>query len=239
MSISRRGTRWADQGTVLALLAFLYFVDLFLPWSQSCGPSVITPFQPAPGRFSPSAVLSFFHIACSSQTYGWGGAGTVAGVLVALLVLWEAARVARIGVGVGVGYRSLISSALAFGVLIFTIVNVAARLTWMHSTTGPLVYGGVFVWIALALAVLIALGGVVHWRLWVENAPAPGHSGGPPTSGEAVTIPPEVPPPAPAGTCPTCGRVNPEDAQFCSACGRSLIEPAPRRRGSPRTPPTS
>ncbi|HVB53767.1 MAG TPA: zinc ribbon domain-containing protein [Candidatus Acidoferrales bacterium] len=236
MSISGRGTRWAAEGAVLAALAFLYFVDLFLPWSQSCLAPVVLPFQPAPGTFSPSA-LHVTSTLCAAQTYGWGGAGTVAGVLVALLVLWEATRVARLGVGIGVGYRSLVSSALAFGVLIFTIVNVAARLTWMSSTTGPLVYGGTFLWIALALAILIGLGGVAHWRLWQEYAPHHGAAGGPSSAGDSVTIPPEAPPPPPPGVCPSCGRVNPEDSRFCSACGKSLTESTTRRRGLRRSPP--
>ncbi|MGC2192304.1 MAG: zinc ribbon domain-containing protein [Candidatus Dormiibacterota bacterium] len=237
MSITGRATRWAAEGTTLALLAVLYFIDLFLPWSQSCLTPVVTPFQPAPGpgHFGQTAI----HVTaafCTSQTYGWGGAGTVAGVLVGLLVLWEAARVARLNVGLGVGYRSLISSALAFGVLIFTIVNVVARLTWMNSTTGSLVYGGTFLWVALALAILIALAGVAHWRIWVANAPYPGGAGATSTAGESVTITPPIPPPAPPGLCPSCGQVNSEDARFCSACGTSLTGPAPRRR-SPRRPP--
>jgi hypothetical protein len=236
MSISQRGTRWAAEGTVLAALGFLYFVDLFLPWSQSCLNSIVTPFRPSPGPLIPGA-LHVTSVFCSAQGYGWGGAGTVAGVLAALLVLWEAARVARLGVGVGVGYRSLISSALAFGLLIFTIINVAARLTWMHSVNGPLVYGGTFLWIALALAVLIALGGVAHWRLWEENAPQRGGADGPSPNGGAVTIPPETPPPPLPGVCPSCGHANPADSRFCSNCGTSLTEPVPRRRGARRTPP--
>jgi hypothetical protein len=238
MSISRRGTTWAAQGTALAVLAFLYFVDLFLPWSQSCVTSIITPFQPAPrtGPFSPGAIHAS-SVLCQPQIYGWGGAGTVAGVLVALLVLWEAARVARLVVGVGAGYRSLISSALAFGVLVFTIVNVAARLTWMHSANGSLLYGGTFLWIALALAILIALGGIAHWRIWEANAPRQGGSAGSSAAGESITIPPPTPPQPPPGVCPSCGRVNPEDSRFCSACGTSLTEAPPRRRNPRRTPP--
>ncbi|MGH7643337.1 MAG: zinc-ribbon domain-containing protein [Candidatus Dormibacteria bacterium] len=236
MSITRRGTRWAAEGGVLAALAFLYFVDLFLPWSQSCLTPIITPFQPGSPRISPGA----FHtsaVFCSGQTYGWGGAGTAAGVLVALLVLWEATRVARLGVGLGFGYRSLISAALAFAVLIFTVVNVAARLTWMSSTTGSLVYGGAFLWISLALAILIGLGGVAHWLLWQEHAPRQGGAAEPPAAGVPVTIPPETPPPPPPGVCPSCGRANPEDSRFCSACGKSLPEPSTRRRGGRRPPP--
>ncbi len=233
MSISQRGTRWAAEGTVLAALAFLYFVDLFLPWSQMCATTVITPFRPGRAPFHPAA-LHIGSVLCGSQTYGWGGAGTVAGVLAAVLVLWEATRVARIAVGLGAGYRSLISAALAFALLVFTVVNVAARLTWMHLTAGPLLYGGTFLWISLALAILIGLGGVAHWLIWEEDAP---HRGG---SEGAVTIPPETPPPPPpAGLCPNCGRINQADARFCSACGTSLTGPNPRRRSPRRRPPSA
>lgn len=236
MSISRRVARWAEEGAVLALLAFLYFVDLFLPWSQSCINSIVTPFAPAHGPFTPSA-LHTASAFCTSQTYGWGGAGTAAGVLVAVLVLWEAARVARLTLGIGAGYRSLASSVLTFAVLIFTIVNVVARLTWMNSTSGPLVYGGTFLWISLALAVLIAVGGVAHWRIWEANAPRQGGSTGSAGAGTPVPPPSPPPPPPPPGVCPSCGRANPADSRFCSACGASLTEPAPRRRSLRRTPP--
>jgi len=232
MSIKRRSTTWASQGTALALLAFLYFVDLFLPWSQGCF-APISPFQPARGPYSTGA-LHFLSPVCTAQTYGWGGAGTVAGVLVALLVLWEAARVARLEVGLGVGYRSLISAALAFGVFVFTVVNVAARLTWMHSYSGPLVYAGLFLWISLLLAVLIALAGAAHWRVWEANPPEPGGFGGSSASQESVSIPPQAAPPPPPGVCPSCGRANLEDSRFCSFCGTSLAPPPPGP-GNPRS----
>ncbi|HVB14815.1 MAG TPA: zinc ribbon domain-containing protein [Candidatus Dormibacteraeota bacterium] len=239
MSIAHRGTRWAAQGTVLAVAALLYFVDLFLPWAQSCLTSTVSPFRPYPGPFSPTSSHATIHattMSCSALTDGWGGAGTVAGVLVALLVLWEAARVARLGVGIGIGYRSLISSVLVFGVVLFTIINVAARLTWMHSTSESFVYGGTFLWIAVALAVVIALGGMAHWRLWLEHVPAPGGPGGaPPAVATGFTAPEPPPPPAPR-VCSNCGRVNAPDAQFCSACGTNLTEPTLRRRSARRPP---
>jgi hypothetical protein len=127
-------------------------------------------FPPSP--FSPGQAHASAFI-CQPQTGGWGGAGTVAGVLAGLLFLWEATRVARLDLRVGFGYRSLISATLAFGILIFTAVNVAARLTWGAQLGGALVNGGVFLWIAVALAVLIALSGLAHWRIWNVNGPPP------------------------------------------------------------------
>ncbi|HVC38935.1 MAG TPA: zinc ribbon domain-containing protein [Candidatus Dormibacteraeota bacterium] len=230
MSVSRRSSNWATDGSVLALAGTLFFVDLFLPWTQGCNAVIQGGVGgPLPGPLAPSSALlaTFF---CSSQANGWGGAGTVAGVLAALLVLWEATRVARVGLGVGVGYRSLISAGLGFGVLLFTIVDVAALLTWTHSTVGPLLYGGTFVWIGLALAIVIAALGLVHWRIWQAHAPGLG-----PASAESVSIPPERPP-IPPGQCPSCGHANPAEARFCSDCGTSLSRPAPQRP-SPRRPP--
>jgi hypothetical protein len=169
MSISQRGTRWIAQGTLLAPAAFLYFVDLFLPWSRVCTQMRDYLLVP-PSPFSPSQAHAFAFI-CQPQTGGWGGAGTVAGVLAGLLFLWEATRVARLDLGVGFGYRSLISAALAFGIIVFTAVDVAARLTWGAQLGGALVNGGVFLWIAVVLAVLVGLSGLAHWRIWDQNGP--------------------------------------------------------------------
>jgi hypothetical protein len=233
MSMSQRGIRWATQGTLMVLASLLFFIDLFLPWSQRC--SSISVQLPGPRTFSPfPAHPTAFD--CLAQTGGWGGAGTVAGVLVGLLFLWEMTRVARLYFGLGTGYRSLISSALAFGVLIFAVINVVALLTWGAQAAGSLVYGGTFLWISLALALLIGLGGVGHWRIWDEYGPAPAVAGEPAPGPSPVA--PEVPP-APTGVCPKCGHVNSEDARFCSACGSDLAQPPVRRRSTRRTPPAS
>jgi hypothetical protein len=228
MSISQRSSRGATQGTLLATAALLFFIDLFLPWSQAC--SFFNPLTRLPGA-TPGFHFHAYGSVCLAQSGGWGGAGTVAGVLAGLLFLWEAARVARLGLGLGIGYRSLISAAFAFGVLIFTIIDVVARLTWGAQIGGSFVYGGVFVWIALGLAILIGLGGVVHWRIWDVNGPV---SVADPESSAPVEVPPK-----PAGVCPNCGHVNSDDARFCSACGTSLGQPTPRRRTTRRPPPAS
>jgi len=99
----------------------------------------------------------------------------VAGVLVALLFVWEATRVARLELGLNLGYGSLLSAALCFGVVVFAVIAVVARLTWDAPQGGTLLYGGLFLWIALALALLIGLGGLAHWRIWNANGPAPIH----------------------------------------------------------------
>jgi len=223
MSIYQRSSGWATQGTLLATAALLFFIDLFLPWSQGCD---VINFFTRPG----------FHEyirgpLCQAQTGGWGGAGTVAGVLAGLLFLWEAARVARLRLGLGLGYRSLVSAALAFGVLIFTIIDVVSWLTWAAPSRSAFLYGGVFIWIALALAIFIGVSGLVHWRVWEANAPASPVAPAPPA--------PVVVPPQPAGLCPNCGQVNGDEARFCSACGTNLGSPVPRRRSPRRTPPPS
>lgn len=238
-SKSPRLSRLAEQGSLLVLASFLFFVDLFLPWSGPCSTRVITPFS---GRqVFPPALHHIMSVICSLQVNGWGGAGTVAGVLAGLLVLWEGTRVARLDLRISRAYSSLISAGLAFGILVFTVIQIAAMLTWMSPDFGSLLYGGTFAWIALALAVVIALIGLVHWGIWDElGPPVPARPAAPPPTG-AVTIPPAVPDPAPPWpqVCAACGRVNPEDAQFCSACGQSLAAPSPRRRSPRRTPPAS
>lgn len=226
MTFSRRGISWAAEGTLLALASLLYFIDLFLPWSQACsllGHRIL----PFPTPFNPAHVASAVSV-CQAQTGGWGGAGTVAGVLVGLLFLWEVTRVARLALGLGRGYRSLVSAGLAFGVLIFAVINVVARLTWDAPQGVSLVYGGLFLWISLGLAVVIGFGGLAHWQIWAENAP-PAHPPAPP-----VAIPPEAAPSAPTGVCPSCGQANSPEARFCSACG-SQLSGQPRRR-TPRRP---
>ncbi|MFZ0995698.1 MAG: zinc ribbon domain-containing protein [Candidatus Dormiibacterota bacterium] len=236
----RRLAAWAADGTVLALASLLFIVDLFLPWSQACANQVLFhPFLPGNRGFSPAiahATVAF----CSGSSNGFRAAGVVAAVLAGLLFLWEAARVARISMPIGFGHRSLISAALAFGVVLFTAVDVVARLTWEQPVVGGLMYGGLFIWIAVALAVLIGLAGVVHWRLWEDQAPSRGFPAGPTSASETITIPPKSPPPpSTAGVCPACGAVNLPDAKFCSNCGQNLAPAAPRRRAPRRPPPAS
>ncbi|MGH7612245.1 MAG: hypothetical protein ACREN4_09525 [Candidatus Dormibacteria bacterium] len=198
----------AEQGGLLALAALLLFVDLFLPWFRGFHAFVVCPYNSA----------------CSfGQSNGWGGAGTVAGVLAGLLALWEALRVARVRLGVVEPYRSLLSAGLCLLVLIFGVIDVAANLTWMSPAPGTgWLYGGLFIWIALFLALVIGLVGLVHWGIWQRTAPAgpAPHPGAPPAAGLA---------------CPTCGRVSAPSAVFCAQCGTRLQSaPAARR---PRTPP--
>jgi hypothetical protein len=232
----RRLAAWATDGTPLAVASVLFIVDLFLPWAQVCGSTILFhPFLPGSGSFSPATHVTT--ALCASSGNGFSGAGIVAGVLAGLLFLWEAARVARISLPIGFGHRSLISAGLAFGVVLFAAVDVLARLTWGSPAVGGLIYGGLFIWIAVALALLIGLAGVVHWRLWEERAPAGDFPAGPTSPNQAVTIPPQsTPPPSAPGVCPYCGSVNPPEAKFCSNCGRSLAPP-PLRPGGPRRPP--
>lgn len=236
----RRLAAWAAEGTVLAVASVFFIVDLFLPWAQVCGNTILFhPFLPGNRGFSPAIAQATAAI-CASGSSGFRGAGIVAGVLAGLLFLWEAARVARISLPIGFGHRSLISAGLAFGVVLFAAVDVLARLTWESPAVGGLIYGGLFIWIAVALAVLIGLAGVVHWRLWEETAPAGDTPAAPMSPNQTVTIPPQsTPPPSASGVCPYCGAVNPPEAKFCSNCGRSLAPPPPRPRAPRRPPPTS
>jgi hypothetical protein len=85
---------------------------------------------------------------------GWNGAGTVAGGLAGLLFLWEGWLLTGVLAGHPPGYRSLVSAALAAGVLLCAPIQAAAILTWM-APTDVLHSGSPVVWFALALALFV------------------------------------------------------------------------------------
>ncbi|MGA2873644.1 MAG: zinc ribbon domain-containing protein [Candidatus Dormibacteria bacterium] len=233
---SSRLVRLAGQGTILALAALLLFVDLFLPWSQSCVAPVVGPAIRR-GFFGglPTPLVNL----CYSGGNGWVGFGAAAGLLAGLLLIWEATRVARVDIGFSVGYRSLITAVLSLGVLLCTAIDAVALLTWMSDRAGnlirgvPQLYGGTFLWIALALAIVIGAGGLVHWGIWQAHAPS---ASAPSRGPDPAPRPPTPPKPAPPKECSGCGRVNGGAARFCSGCGRSL-NPAPPAGPTPEPVP--
>ncbi len=187
------------EGPLLAALAILFFIDLFLPWYQQC--------------FSPGFLGGAVQV-CSHSVNGWGGAGTAAGVLAMVLFVWEAVRVIRVELGVPASYRSLIAAVLASGILVFEIIQIVLNLSLLTSGSGGLVFGGLFAWIGQALALLIGIAAVGHWRLWELAEP----SAGEPAYRSAPANGPSVGPPA----CPSCGRVAAPADRFCASCGARL-----------------
>lgn len=191
----------------MALLAILFFIDLFLPWSPSCT------YSPFSLPILPGSSLAINHVCLSSQN-GLGGSGYGTAVLALALFAWEALRVARIALPIDYAYRSLISAFLAGAVLLFTILDLIPRFGALVSLPGEAPFMGSFAWVGLALAVVIGAWGAAHWTVWHRAAPGP-QSGPPgPTPGSPASQRP--------GVCVTCGRPLPNRASFCPACGRAV-----------------
>lgn len=187
--------RWAVAGSPLAILALLFFVDLFLPWTSGfCGPE---PFVPN-------------HLqVCAGTANGLAGSGIAAACFALAVVAFESLRVARLQLPFSMGYRSLISAGLTFAVLLFTVLDLIPEFGQLVSHPAAMPFLGAFAWLALALAVVMAFGGLVHWGIWQRSAP----------------VAPAAPPP-PAHEelprCPGCGRRTAPGAVFCAHCGRQL-----------------
>lgn len=204
----------ASEGVLLAGLTAGFFIDLFLPWGPSpvClapGPVIRSPFT------THAAILQPFGFCGGVQT-GLGGAGLAAALFALALLLWEALRLARISLMLSSAYRSLISTFLSAALLMFTILDLIPHFGSLVSNPGDVPFGGAFAWVGLALALLIAGLGLVHWRIWQTGAPpALDH----PRSG-ASTRPSGVASPD-SQICPSCGRVLLAGAHFCSHCGQA------------------
>ena len=200
VSADRRWQRLALDGAPLLLLAALFFVDLFLPWQGTCS-SYSPPFFRGPA----------LPLECGFAQNGLGGSGYAAAAMAVAVAAFEGLRVGRLALPISLAYRSLISTALAAGLLLFTILDLIPRFGSLVSEPSFQPFGGAFAWLALLLAVVIAAGGLVHWGIWRSWAP--------------VGPEPPAPPPGPAPDprrCPGCGRRNAEGAAFCAYCGRPL-----------------
>lgn len=167
----------ADLSTATKLLlgaGVLMFIDLFLSWQKACAS--------APG----------FPEVCVSRS-GWAGWGTLVGLLVIALLVWEVVQLAdllrkqNITLPVAAG---LISAALAAGILLFTILKF---LVDNEERSWP-------AWLGLLLALAIAAGGWMKWKETPEPAayaPAPSAPTSPPPSPSAPLPPSGEPPPPP------------------------------------------
>jgi hypothetical protein len=150
----------ADLSTATKVLlgaGVLMFIDLFLSWQKEC---VDTPIGDV----------------CGSRS-GWAGWGVLIGLLVIALIVWEAITLAGIASNLNVPVAaSLVSAALAAGILLFTIIKVLAD---NESRSWPM-------WLGLLLALAIAVGG------WLKYKETPDTAMATPTG-----PPPPAPPPAP------------------------------------------
>lgn len=201
----RRFEAWALAGPPLAILAVLLFVDLFLPWT---GSNLVAPCGPA--SFPGAAASHIYAPLCSSGTAnGLGGSGIAAACFAMAIVAFESLRLARVQLPFSMGYRSLISAGLTFALLLFTVLDLIPAFGQLVSHPTAMPFLGAFAWLALALAVVIALFGVVHWGIWLRSAPA-------------APAPPPPPQREEPPRCPGCGRRTAPGAVFCAHCGRQL-----------------
>jgi hypothetical protein len=146
---------------VLLGAGVLMFIDLFLSWQKQC---VDTPIGDVCGSAS-----------------GWHGWGTLVGLLVVALIVWEAITLAGIASNLNVPIAaSIVSAALAAGILLFTIIKF---LIDNEARSWPS-------WVGLLLAIVIAVGGWLKYKETPEGAPAMRAEPPPPPP------PPAAPPPA-------------------------------------------
>ena len=149
----------ADLSTATKVLlgaGVLMFIDLFLSWQKQC---VDTPVGDV----------------CGSRS-GWAGWGVLIGLLTIALIAWEGITLAGIASNINVPVAaSIVSAALAAGILLFTIIKVLAD---NEARSWPM-------WLGLLLAIAIAVGG---WLKYKET---------PDRLATAPAEPPATPPPAP------------------------------------------
>jgi hypothetical protein len=149
------GFDWSKMSTasrILIIAGALYIIDLFLPWqSVDIGLESVT-------------------------ANGVQGIGVLNLLLAIALVAWEGMAVAGVEINAP---KSLISAALAGGIVLFTILKIIVDSEAM----------AIFAWIGLILALVIGYGG---WMRWQEHQASGGGMGGSSTGGTA-------PPPMPGG----------------------------------------
>jgi hypothetical protein len=151
----------ADLSTATKVLlgaGVLMFIDLFLAWQKVC--------VSAPG----------FPEACGTQS-GWHGWGTLVGLLVIALIVWEGITLAGMASNLNVPIAaSVLSAGLAAAILLFTIIKFLAD---NEARSWP-------AWVGLILAIAIAVGG------WLKYKETP----------DVATAAPPQPPPATPPTPP-------------------------------------
>lgn len=145
-------SKMSTASRILIFAGALYIIDLFLPWQ-----SVDNGLR-------------------SVTANGVQGIGVLNLLLAIALVAWEVMAVAGVEINAP---KSLISAALAGGIVLFTILKIIVDSEAM----------AIFAWIGLILALVIGYGG---WMRWQEHQASGGGMGGSSTGGTA-------PPPMPGG----------------------------------------
>jgi len=149
-------SKMSTASRILIIAGVLYIIDLFLAWqSVDVVPGVTATFS------------------------GTSGIGVLNLLLAIALVAWEVMAVAGVEINAP---KSLISAALAGGIVLFTILKIIVDSESI----------AIFAWIGLVLALVIGYGG---WMRWQEHQAGGGGMGSSSTGG---TAPPSMPggPPA-------------------------------------------
>jgi len=147
-------SKMSTASKILIIAGVLYIIDLFLAWqSVDLGP-----------------------LLGSVSANGVSGIGVLNLLLAIALVAWEVMAVAGVEINAP---KSLISAALAGGIVLFTILKIIVDSESI----------AIFAWIGLVLAFVIGYGG---WLRWQEHQAGGGGMGTGSTGGTA-------PPPMPGG----------------------------------------
>lgn len=115
-------------------LSVLYLIFSFLDWQQACGGA---------GGFK----------ICVGRSE-WHGVGVIAGLLVIALIAWEVLRVLDVKLQLGNFTPQLISVALAFALLVFTVITFLTHNEIRHWPS----------WVGLLLSIVIAAAALVRGR---------------------------------------------------------------------------
>jgi len=110
-------------------------------------------------------IFSFFNwFEVKNTSYGesmWHGIGFLAGLLVIVLIVWQAIRLANINIEIGVT-PSMITAALAVLLLIFTFIRFIAKPG--GGFADAFVDRTIWAWIGLVLAIVICVGAWMNMR---------------------------------------------------------------------------
>jgi hypothetical protein len=154
--------RLSTASKLLLGAGLLLFIDLFLSWQKIC--------------------VSFANVSSCGSRSGWHGWGTLAGILLVLLLAWELIQITEVAIpNVNVPV-AIVSAALAAGVLLFTIIKFLADNEARHWPA----------WLGLLLALIIGAGAFLRWQERDTGAATRGtglgSTGG--TTGTTTTTPP-------------------------------------------------
>jgi hypothetical protein len=116
----------------------------------------------------------------------WNGVGIIAGLLVIVLLVWEAARLFAVKVPLGTLSEGLVSLGIALLLALFTVITFATHGTARHWPA----------WVGLILSLVIAVAAVIRARAEGVQMPQARSTGG---MHEPQPVPPtESAPEAPA-----------------------------------------